>query len=98
MPLPYGPVAAVQQYVRAQPVAVQVIAVAAFASSVPLAVYAAIASARLRQLGVTTPGPTIALAGTSQVTTELVPITELSPTVTPVSTSWIVSAPAPPVI
>jgi hypothetical protein len=63
MPLPYGPVAAVQQYVRAQPVAVQVIAVAAFASSVPLAVYAAMASARLRQLGVTTPGPTIALAG-----------------------------------
>ena len=63
MPLPYGPVAAVQQYVRAQPVAVQVIAVAAFASSVPLAVYAAMASARLRQLSVTTPGPTIALAG-----------------------------------
>jgi hypothetical protein len=63
MPLPYGPVAAVQQYVRAQPVAVQVIAVAAFASSVPLAVYTATASARLRQLGVTTPGPTIALAG-----------------------------------
>jgi len=63
MPLPYGPVAAVQQYVRAQPVAVQVIAVAAFASSVPLAVYAAMAGARLRQLGVTTPGPTIALAG-----------------------------------
>jgi hypothetical protein len=63
MPLPYGPVAAVQQYVRAQPLAVQVIAVAAFASSVPLAVYAAMAGARLRQLGVTTPGPTIALAG-----------------------------------
>ena len=48
MPLPYGPVAAVQQYVRAQPLAVQVIAVAVFASSVPLAVYAATASARLR--------------------------------------------------
>jgi hypothetical protein len=63
MPLPYGPVAAVQQYVRAQPVAVQVIAVAVFGSSVPLAVYAATASARLRQLGVSTPGPTIALAG-----------------------------------
>jgi hypothetical protein len=63
MPLPYGPVAAVQQYVRAQPVAVQVIAVAVFASSVPLAVYAATVSARLRQLGVAAPSATIALAG-----------------------------------
>jgi hypothetical protein len=63
MPLPYGPVAAVQQYVRARPVAVQVMAMAVFGSSVPLAVYAATASARLRQLGVTAPGATIALAG-----------------------------------
>ncbi|KKC02251.1 hypothetical protein WU83_25115, partial [Mycobacterium nebraskense] len=51
MPLPYGPVAAVAAYVRAQPVAVRVIAVATFASSIPLAIYAAAASARLRQLG-----------------------------------------------
>jgi hypothetical protein len=63
MPLPYGPVAAVQQYVRAEPVAVQVIAVAVFASSVPLAVYAAMASGRLRQLGVSAPAATIALTG-----------------------------------
>ena len=63
MPLPYGPAAAVQQYVRSEPVAVQVIAVAAFGSSVPLAIYAATASARLRQLGVTAPGATIALTG-----------------------------------
>ena len=63
MPLPYGPVAAVQQYVRAQSLAVQVIAVAVFASSVPLAVYAAVASARLRQLGVAAPSATIALVG-----------------------------------
>jgi hypothetical protein len=63
MPLPYGPAAAVQQYVRAQPAAVQVIAVAVFGSSVPLAIYAATASARLRQLGVTAPGATIALTG-----------------------------------
>jgi hypothetical protein len=62
MPLPYGPVAAVQQYVRAEPVAVQVIAVAVFASSVPLAVYAATASGRLRQLGVAAPAA-IALTG-----------------------------------
>jgi hypothetical protein len=63
MPLPYGPVAAVAQYVRAEPVAVQVIAVAVFGSSVPLAVYAAAASARLRQLGVAAPAATIALTG-----------------------------------
>jgi hypothetical protein len=63
MPLPYGPAAAVQQYVRAQPAAVQVIAVAVFGSSVPLAIYAATASTRLRQLGVTAPGATIALTG-----------------------------------
>jgi hypothetical protein len=63
MPLPYGPVTAVQAYVRAQPVAVQVMATAVFGSSVPLAIYAATASARLRQLGVTAPGATIALTG-----------------------------------
>ncbi len=63
MPLPYGPAAAVQAYVRAQPVAVQVTATAVFGSSVPLAIYAAAASARLRQLGVTAPGATIALTG-----------------------------------
>jgi hypothetical protein len=63
MPLPYGPGAAIQQYVRDQPVAMQIIAVAVFGSSVPLAIYAATASARLRQLGVTAPGATIALTG-----------------------------------
>ena len=63
MPLPYGPVTAVSAYVRTQPVAVQVIAIAVFASSVPLAIYAATASTRLRQLGVTAPGATIALTG-----------------------------------
>src|SRR5262249_56835484 len=63
MPLPYGPATVGQAYVRAQPLAVQVIATAAFASSVPLAIYAATASARLRQLGVTAPGATIALTG-----------------------------------
>ncbi len=63
MPLPYGPAIAVRQYIAAQSVAVQVIATSAFASSVPLAIYAATASARLRQLGVTGPGATIALMG-----------------------------------
>lgn len=63
MPLPYGPIAAIQDYVRRQPAAVQVIAVAVFASSVPLAVYAAMASDRLRHLGVDAPGAAIAMAG-----------------------------------
>ena len=62
MPLPYGPVAAVAAYVRAQPAAVRVIAVATFASSVPLAAYAATASVRLRRLGAAGPAA-IALTG-----------------------------------
>jgi hypothetical protein len=62
MPLPFD-AAAVQDYVSSQHGAAQAIAVGVFASSVPLAIYAATASARLRQLGVTAPGATIALAG-----------------------------------
>ncbi|OBB69402.1 hypothetical protein [Mycobacterium sp. 852014-50255_SCH5639931] len=63
MPLPYGPVAAVVAYVRAEPVAVRVIAVATFAASVPLAAYAATVSVRLRRLGAAGPGAAIALTG-----------------------------------
>jgi hypothetical protein len=62
-PLPYGSVAAVQQYVQNQPSALRVIAVTTFASSVLLAVYAATVIARLRWLGDTGAGPTIALTG-----------------------------------
>ena len=63
MPLPYGPASAVVAYVRAEPVAAQVIAAATFASSVPLAIYAATVSARLRQLGVAAPVAAVALTG-----------------------------------
>lgn len=63
MPLPYGPAAPVLEYLRSQHLAVHISAVAAFGSSVPLGIYAATASTRLRQLGVTAPGATIALAG-----------------------------------
>ena len=63
MPLPYGPVGAVVSYVRTQPAAVRVIAVATFASSVPLAIYAAAVSARLRRLGAGRAAATIALTG-----------------------------------
>jgi hypothetical protein len=63
MPLPYASGSTVVDYVLGQRSAAMVIAVATFASSVPIAIYAATASARLRQLGVTAPGATIALAG-----------------------------------
>nr|WP_318546502.1 hypothetical protein [Mycobacterium lepraemurium] len=63
MPLPYGPVAAVAAYVRAQPDAVRVIAVATFASSVPLALYAATAATRLRHLGASPTTAAITLTG-----------------------------------
>src|SRR5258708_3301668 len=63
MPLPYGSASAIQDYVAGHHAAVVAIAVGTFGSSIPLAIYAATASARLRQLGITAPGATIALAG-----------------------------------
>lgn len=63
MPLPYGPAAPIQQYVARQSAALHVMAVGTFAASVPLAIYAATASARLRQLGATAATATIALTG-----------------------------------
>ncbi|WP_273735838.1 hypothetical protein [Mycolicibacterium septicum] len=63
MPLPYGPAAEVVRYIHDNHSAVQASAVGTFAASVPLAIYAATVSTRLRQLGVTAPGATIALAG-----------------------------------
>jgi hypothetical protein len=63
MPLPYGPTAPIQHYVQTQPLALHIIAVAVFGSSVLLAVYAAIVSSRLRGLGVPGAGPTVAAVG-----------------------------------
>ena len=63
MPLPYGSATAIQDYVAGHHAAVVAIAVGTFGSSIPLAIYAATASARLRQLGITAPVATIALAG-----------------------------------
>src|ERR1700736_4187517 len=62
-PLPFGSGRSIQQFFAAHPAAAKAAAVGTFGSSVPLAIYAATASARLRQLGVTAPGATIALAG-----------------------------------
>jgi hypothetical protein len=63
MPLPYGSATEIQNYVAGNHGAAVAIAVGTFGSSIPLAIYAATASARLRQLGITAPGATIALAG-----------------------------------
>jgi hypothetical protein len=63
MPLPYGSATAIQDYVAGHHAAAVAIAVGTFGSSIPLAIYAATASARLRQLSITAPGATIALAG-----------------------------------
>jgi hypothetical protein len=63
VPNPFGDATTIQQYFSTQHSAVLAGAFGVFASSVPLAIYAATASARLRQLGVTAPGATIALAG-----------------------------------
>jgi hypothetical protein len=63
MPLPYGPSAPIEHYVQTQSMALHIIAVAVFGSSVLLAVYAATMSSRLRGLGVTGVGPTLGLVG-----------------------------------
>jgi hypothetical protein len=63
VPSPFGSAASIAHYFAVHSNAVEASGIFAFASSVPLAIYAATASARLRQLGVTAPGATIALAG-----------------------------------
>jgi hypothetical protein len=63
IPTPFGSAGSIQQYFVRHPGAAKASGVLAFASSIPLAIYAATASARLRQLGVTAPGATIAFAG-----------------------------------
>lgn len=62
-PSPFGDPAASLTYFREQPDAVRTASVLLFGSSVPLVIYAATASVRLRQLGMTAPGSVIALAG-----------------------------------
>jgi hypothetical protein len=63
IPSPFTSSADITAYFRNQPDAVRASAVLTFGSAVPLAIYAATASARLRRLGITAPGATIALAG-----------------------------------
>ncbi|MEO3785681.1 hypothetical protein ABGB12_20320 [Actinocorallia sp. B10E7] len=62
-PSPFGEETEILRHFREHQDAVKVGAFLHFASSVPLAIYAATASARLHNLGVRAPGATIALAG-----------------------------------
>jgi hypothetical protein len=62
-PSPYADPELIRQYFATSSLAVTIGGTAVFASAVPLLIYAATAGARLRQLGVTAPGATIALAG-----------------------------------
>jgi hypothetical protein len=84
-PNPLGPPSTVTDYYRDHPLSVQAGAIFLFAASVPLLIYAATVSARLRQLGITAPGATIALAGgvTASATLSLSSLL-----------SWVLSRPA----
>lgn len=62
-PSPYAEPAVIRAFFSGPPLAVTVGGTAVFASAVPLLIYAATVSTRLRHLGVTAPGATIALAG-----------------------------------
>lgn len=63
IPSPFGDGAQITAFFADHPTAVLVSAVFTFASAVPLGILAATLSSRLRTLGVTAPGATIALAG-----------------------------------
>ncbi|SNT27061.1 hypothetical protein SAMN05216276_103178 [Streptosporangium subroseum] len=62
-PSPFGSSAEILAYFHDHQSAVQVSAFLQFGASVPMAIYAATASARLHNLGIRAPGATIALAG-----------------------------------
>ena len=62
-PSPFAATETVQAYVGDNAGALRVTAFFSFASSVPLAIYAATASARLHNLGIRNPGASIALVG-----------------------------------
>lgn len=62
-PSPFGDGDAIVSYFRDHQAAVLVTALLQFGAAVPLAIFAATASTRARQLGVTAPGPMIGFAG-----------------------------------
>ncbi|MGW3366900.1 hypothetical protein ACWDOR_28595 [Streptosporangium canum] len=70
-PSPFGSQAEILAYFHDHPDAVRVSGFLQFAASVPMAIYAATASARLHNLGVRAPGATIALVGGALAATML---------------------------
>ncbi|MEU0558415.1 DUF4386 domain-containing protein [Dactylosporangium sp. NPDC006015] len=62
-PSPFGDAAQIVAYFQDHELAVRVGGTLQFAAAIPLAIYAATASARLHRLGIRAPGATIALAG-----------------------------------
>lgn len=62
-PSPFGDAAPIVAYFQDHAFAVRVGGTFQFAAAIPLAIYAATASARLHHLGIRAPGATIALAG-----------------------------------
>jgi hypothetical protein len=70
-PSPFADSARIAAYFREHQNAVRVSGLLQFAASVPLAIYAATASARLRNLGIRAPGATIALVGGALAATML---------------------------
>jgi hypothetical protein len=62
-PSPYGTATDILAYFHEHPGAARVSALLQFAAAIPLAIYAATASARLNRLGIRAPGATIALTG-----------------------------------
>jgi hypothetical protein len=62
-PSPYDPATSILAYFHQHPEAVRLNALLQFAAAIPLAIYAATASARLNRLGIRAPGATIALTG-----------------------------------
>jgi hypothetical protein len=62
-PSPFADASGILGYFRGQHSAVRISGFTQFAAAVPLGIYAATASARLRNLGIRAPGATIALAG-----------------------------------
>jgi hypothetical protein len=83
-PPPTAAAKALQDYFGANHVATRVAAFFQFGASIPLAIYAATASARLHNLGIRAPGATIALAG-GLLSSAFLGISAL--------TSWVLSRP-----
>jgi hypothetical protein len=92
-PAPTASAGTIQSYFHDHRTAARVAALFQFAAAVPLALYAATASARLRNLGIRAPGATIGLAG-GLLSAGFLAISAL--------TSWVLSRPevvaSPPLV